>query len=113
MRGNTCRNLEHCTLNTALAARMIPAGAKVLGEWHTHPHQGASGLSKDDVRGAWNNRHIRCYAAYYARPNGDILAWDPQETSVPTAMDSRVLVGNYHDGLAKPALSANALAQPQ
>lgn len=108
IRGNVCGKAGHCTLNTAPAAALIPKGAKVLGEWHTHPHDGAPGLSMDDVRGARNNRHIRCYAAFYARPNGDIMAWDPQETSVPTAMNSRVLIGNYRELAAQPELSAQA-----
>lgn len=95
-RGHYCRNLDSCAVNTALAAPRIPKGAKVLGEWHTHPRlSSAATLSADDVRGAQNNRHIRCYAAYYSQPDGDIYAWNPFQTSVPTAMSSLVLIGNY------------------
>jgi proteasome lid subunit RPN8/RPN11 len=99
VRSNECASDERCTLDTAKAARQIPAGAKVLGEWHTHPHRGSTGLSREDVRGANNNRHIRCYAAYYAKPDGEINAWSPQATSVPTAMASRTRVGSYREPL--------------
>ena len=68
----------------------------MLGEWHSHPQSSKAGLlSADDVRGARNNRHIRCYAAYYSQPDGDIYAWNPFQTSVPTAMFSRAFIGNY------------------
>lgn len=95
VRSNECVRADRCTLDTARAASLIPPGARVLGEWHTHPHGGSTVLSQEDVRGAYNNRHIRCYAAYYAKPDGEILAWDPHETSVPTAMDSVTSIGNY------------------
>ena len=64
--GRSCPNSNSCSIDTAKAAPLIPKGAKVLGEWHTHPQLGkATNLSAEDVRGAQNNRHIRCYAAYY------------------------------------------------
>lgn len=85
----------NCLTETAQAAALIPRGAKVLGEWHTHPHDGSSLLSAEDVRGARNNQHIRCYSAFYSKPDGEILSWEPVSTSVPTAMASRAIVGNY------------------
>jgi len=96
IQGRTCFKSDSCSIDTAKAAPLIPKGAKVLGEWHTHPQSiKALGLSPDDVRGARNNRHIRCYAAYYSQPDGDIYAWNPFQSSVPTAMFSRVLIGSY------------------
>jgi len=106
VRSSECTSAIRCTLDTAAAAKLIPKSARVLGEWHTHPHQGSNMLSKDDVRGAYNNRHIRCYVAYYAKPNGEIMTWDPQQTSVPTAMASRIVVGRYSEEAASLALSA-------
>jgi hypothetical protein len=81
------------------AGSRIPSGAKVLGEWHTHPHGGAPQLSHHDERGAHRNRHVRCYTAFYSNPGGQIFAWNPAETSVPTAMASRERVGRYGTGL--------------
>jgi len=105
--GSSCPGPYTCAVNSAKAAPQIPAGAKVLGEWHTHPHSSkARQLSADDVRGAQNNRHIRCYAAYYSQPDGDVYAWDPFKTSVPTAMNSRVLIGNYRRAVRDSALVA-------
>lgn len=104
--GKTCGNGNACFIDTAAAARLIPRGATPLGEWHIHPHAGAGALSREDVRGAWHNRGIRCYAAYYAQPDGDIYAWNPRQTSVATAMASRVLVGNYRETPDPPAIIA-------
>jgi hypothetical protein len=101
-RGSECRSADHCPTSTGPAAGLIPKGAKVLGEWHTHPREGSSMLSMDDVRGAHANVRIRCYVAYYAKPDGEIFAWDPAETSVPTAMASRVPIGNYVTQAAEP-----------
>ena len=96
VRSNECRGADKCTINLAPAAKRIPQGAKVMGEWHTHPHlNGSRMLSSEDVRGAHNNVHIRCYAAYYAAADGEIFAWDPRSTSVVTAMNSRILLGSY------------------
>jgi hypothetical protein len=93
-RGGSCKN--SCGVDTAAAAAQIPPGARPLGEWHTHPHESlAESLSAEDVRGAYNNHHIRCYAAYYSQPDGDIYAWDPQRSLVSQAMSSRYLIGNY------------------
>ena len=70
----------------------------MLGEWHTHPLvDGSRNLSVQDVRGAFHNRHIRCYTAFYSAPNGDIYRWDVSQTSVPTAMNTREYLGNHHD----------------
>jgi len=93
--GFTCRGQTDCTVNTAFARARIPKGAKVLGEWHTHPRIGAHELSQDDVNGANANRHIHCYAAFYSSPDGDIYRWSVEATSIPAAMASRTLIGNY------------------
>lgn len=85
----------NCRIDSAHALALIPPGSKVLGEWHTHPHDGAVQLSIEDVRGAHHNRRLRCYAAFYSKPNGEILSWDPASTSVPVAMASRVRIGSY------------------
>jgi len=58
---------------------------------------GKMNLSVQDVRGAFHNRHIRCYTAFYSAPNGDIYRWDVSQTSVPTAMNTREYLGNHHD----------------
>ena len=95
-RGHRCWNEKECSIDTRLAAPLIPKGAKVLGEWHTHPRDsGAETLSPDDMQGAYDNRHIRCYAAYYSQPKGNIYAWDSQRAMVPEAMASLVFIGNY------------------
>ena len=88
-----CRGQMKCVVNTAFALARVPKGAKVLGEWHTHPHHGSRSLSKDDVRGAYSNRHISCYRAFYSTPSGEIYQWSVDLTSVPMAMASRVRVG--------------------
>lgn len=85
-----------CVVDSTKAMQLIPRPAAVLGEWHTHPHSGSASLSKEDVRGAYNNRHISCYLAFYSTPAGEIYAWNPQRTSVPVAMASRAPVGNYN-----------------
>ena len=93
-RGGSCKN--SCGVDTAAAAALIPLGARPIGEWHTHPHESRAGtLSPEDVRGAYNNRRIRCYAAYYSQPDGNIYAWDPQQSLLPDAMASRFHIGNY------------------
>jgi hypothetical protein len=93
-RSRTCSSTK-CVVDSAEALRSIPRPATVLGEWHTHPHGGSASLSKHDVRGAYNNRHISCYLAFYSTPSGDIYAWNPNLISVPVAMASRAPVGNY------------------
>ena len=93
-RSRTCSTTK-CALDSAEALQLVPRSAKVLGEWHTHPHGGSPSLSKHDVRGAYNNRHISCYLAFYSTPAGDIYAWSPDRISVPVAMASREPVGNY------------------
>lgn len=96
--GSVCGDNQFCGIKIAPAAKGIPAGAKVLGEWHTHPLvEGSRNLSVQDVRGAFHNRHIRCYTAFYSAPNGDIYRWDVSQTSVPTAMNTREYLGNHHD----------------
>lgn len=94
--GGRCAPAVECTIDTRRAAVRIPKGVKILGEWHTHPTgDGSNYLSKDDVRGARNQRAIRCYMAFYGASNGNFYSWKPDSTSVPTAMNSRVLWGNY------------------
>ena len=98
-RSSKCPMSGNCILRTATAAKLIPSGAKVLGEWHTHPHRGSQSLSQLDVRGAYNNRHIRCYTAYFSSPSGEIYVWNANDASVPTAMASLELIGNYRQQL--------------
>jgi hypothetical protein len=106
VKSSECR-ADKCTLDSAVAARQIPKGAKVLGEWHTHPREtGSRSLSIEDVRGALNNSGIRCYAAFYSVPDGRIYEWKPASTSVPTAMASRVLIGNYAEDPQDAAIIA-------
>ena len=109
-RGSVCRWTEPCEVKTRRAAERVPKGAKVLGEWHTHPHEsGSRWLSADDVRGANDNRHIRCYRAFFSTSIGEVLSWDPNATAVPVAMATAVRLGNYRqtrDGWAKYAHNA-------
>lgn len=91
-----CRG-EKCVVDSANALRLIPKSATVLGEWHTHPHGGSPSLSIEDVRGAYSNRHISCYVAFYSTPAGEIYGWNPNRMSVPIAMASRAPVGNYKE----------------
>jgi hypothetical protein len=91
-----CRGTTDCVVNTAFALKRIPRGAKVLGEWHTHPHfHKSDALTMDDVRGAQANRHIRCYTAFYSSHDGDIYRWNLDALTVAAAMASRTRVGNY------------------
>jgi len=107
VQGSVCGFNKACRVDTEPAARGIPPGAKVLGEWHTHPHRdGSRILSIADVRGAYRNRRIRCYSAYYSEPNGEINTWDVNTDSVPVAMNSRSLLGNYRDPAKDPAIIA-------
>src|SRR5688572_2856270 len=93
-----CRGRMECVVNTVFALRRIPKGAKVLGEWHTHPHfHEADALSMDDVRGAQANRHIRCYTAFYSSHDGDFYRWNLDALTVAAAMASRMRLGNYRE----------------
>ena len=96
-RSRVCAKAGNCRVDTNEAVRSIPQSAKVLGEWHTHPHHGSASLSSHDVRGAYNNRHISCYFAFYSTPSGAIYAWNANQISVPIAMASRAHIGNYMD----------------
>ena len=62
-RGNDCPNPSSCGINTAAAAALIPRGAKVLGEWHTHPRLGSAeafGTDGDRFTGfRWQLRGLR------------------------------------------------------
>lgn len=95
-RSRRCHGAK-CVVDTAEALRSMPPSAKVLGEWHSHPHDGSAGLSREDVRGAYNNRHISCYLAFYSTPRGEIYTWSPEHVSVPVAMASRAPLGNYNE----------------
>lgn len=96
VRSRSCPTAK-CVVDSAEALRSIPKPAQVLGEWHTHPHGGSASLSRHDVRGAYSNRHISCYFAFYSTPAGEIYAWNPRQISVPVAMGSRAPLGNYKD----------------
>jgi hypothetical protein len=97
-RGKECRSVDRCITRIDLAARAIPKGARLLGEWHTHPtSSGSRALSADDVRGARHYRHIPCYQAYYSTPRGEIYTWNVTQTSVTSAMATRVHLGNLSD----------------
>ena len=101
----SCRGQMECVVNPVFALRRIPKGAKVLGEWHTHPHfHEADVLSIEDVRGAQANRHIRCYTAFYSSADGDIFRWNLDAPSVAAAMASRTRLGSYHEPLKDPAI---------
>ena len=94
--GSRCQWTQDCEIDTRAAANLIPARAKVLGEWHTHPHKsGALTLSGADVRGAHDNRHIACYRAFFGAANGEIFAWDIEVSSVSAAMKTLRRLGSY------------------
>jgi hypothetical protein len=108
-----CRGQMECVVNTVFARRRIPKGAKVLGEWHTHPHfHEADVLSMEDVRGAQANRHVRCYTAFYSSSAGDIYRWNLDAPTVAAAMASRMRLGNYRepDEPAVPSLASTSIA---
>jgi hypothetical protein len=106
VRGSACNTSFACSVHSRGALEGLPRGVKVLGEWHTHPNSDSSnGLSAGDVRGAWNNRKIRCYTAFYAASNGRFYSWDPASASVAVAMQSRVLLGNYREQVKGPVAS--------
>jgi len=93
-RGSRCL-AGSCIVNIAQAAAHIPADAVILGEWHTHPRHGMSELSENDVYGAYRNRKLGCYSAFYSEPDGRIYEWNPHRGSVRAAMNSRIRVGTY------------------
>ena len=97
IRSRACPKTGQCVVDSGRALALVPRTAKLLGEWHTHPHHGSRSLSKEDVRGAYRNRHIRCYRAFYSTSSGEIYRWGTDQTSVPTAMASRVQIGDYTD----------------
>jgi hypothetical protein len=108
-RGSLCRWTQPCEVDTAAAGALIPKGAKVLGEWHTHPHAtGSRALSPEDVRGANRNLRIRCYRAFFSMSNGEIHSWNPATKFVRAAMASSVRLGNYRQPVA-PLQSADAI----
>jgi hypothetical protein len=113
VRGKECRGADRCITRIDVAARAIPKGARLLGEWHTHPMStGSRALSADDVRGARRYRHIPCYQAYYSTPRGEIYMWNVAQTSVPSAMATRVHLGNLSDTPRLPDLQRVARAVP-
>jgi hypothetical protein len=97
--GDDCSGETDCAINPVFALRRVPRGAKILGEWHSHPRGGSSQLSPEDVRGANANRHVQCYAAFYSAPDGSIWRWSVGEAQVDKAMASRILVGNFRASL--------------
>jgi hypothetical protein len=94
-RSRGCATVIKCAVDSSEAIRSMPRPAQVLGEWHSHPHGGSASLSREDVRGAYSNRHISCYLAFYSTPAGEIYAWNAHQISVPIAMASRTQIGNY------------------
>jgi hypothetical protein len=97
-RGHECRSEDRCITRIAGAARAIPKGAQLLGEWHTHPKSnGSRSLSADDVHGARHHHRIPCYQAFYSTPRGELYAWDVAQSSVSAAMATRVHLGNLSD----------------
>jgi hypothetical protein len=94
VRGSRCV-ARSCVIDVAQAGQAIPAGAVIVGEWHTHPRSGEARLSEEDVLGAYRNRNIGCYSAFYSEPDGSIYSWNPRRGMVTTAMASRVLLGSF------------------
>jgi len=104
VRGKPCPRSFECGVNTTAAAASIPRGAKVLGEWHTHPKGGSETLSAEDVSGAYANRHIRCYVAFLGLPDGEIFAWDINLGTVHRdgfPRDHRELQGELAEGFVQ------------
>jgi RHS repeat-associated protein len=99
--GSKCRDgagvctMSEAKLNEAKAG--IPSGAKVYGEWHTHNHGGSPALSEADANGAYANRNIKFYSAYYADSNGNMYRWDPTKRNAIRANASKVYLGNYNE----------------
>ena len=94
VRGSRCV-ARSCVIDIARAGESVPAGAVIVGEWHTHPRSGAARLSEEDVLGAYRNRNIGCYSSFYSEPDGSIYSWNPRRGMVTTAMASRVHIGSY------------------
>jgi hypothetical protein len=98
-------------VDTNDAAMRVPAGAKVLGEWHTHPRtNGSQRLSLEDVRGANANRHIRCYRAFFSTPTGEVLTWDIRTDDVRAAMTSARRLANFLE--RHPAVAPYVMNSP-
>jgi hypothetical protein len=94
IRGSRCV-ARSCVIDVARAGASIPAGAVIVGEWHTHPRSGEARLSEQDVLGAYRNRNFGCYSAFYSEPDGTIYSWNPRRGMVTTAMASRVRIGSF------------------
>ncbi len=113
-RGSPCRWTEACEVDTRVAAALIPKGAKVLGEWHTHPHvTGSQSLSPEDVRGANRNVRISCYRAFFSTSSGEIYSWNPHSTFVRMAMATSVRLGNYRQKAAPVHVADSGFANRQ
>jgi hypothetical protein len=110
-RSRSCRS-DQCLVDSTEALQAIPRPSTVLGEWHTHPHGGSAALSKHDVVGAYSNRHISCYLAFYSTPSGQIYGWDPNRISVPVAMATRAPLGNYKDNSRSAGVAVLAVNGP-
>jgi hypothetical protein len=94
VRGSRCV-ARSCVIDVARAGALVPAGAVIVGEWHTHPRNGEARLSEQDVLGAYRNRNLGCYSAFYSEPDGAIYSWNPRRGMVTTAMASRIHIGDY------------------
>jgi hypothetical protein len=94
VRGSRCV-ARSCIIDVARAGALIPAGAVIVGEWHTHPRRGEARLSEQDVLGAYRNRNLGCYSAFYSEPDGIIYSWNPRRGMVTTAMASRIRIGSF------------------
>lgn len=95
-----CTNSYACTINPARSLNEIPKRAKLLAEWHTHPHDGARTLSIHDVQGAHAigeqvRKYGRDYRAYYSDPAGHVFRWDTTTRDTLAANRSRVQIGSY------------------
>ncbi|HEU4601572.1 MAG TPA: hypothetical protein VFS24_06375 [Steroidobacteraceae bacterium] len=91
---------DRCTTNPKRAIQAVMPGAKILAEWHSHPHNGSRLLSPDDAQGAFSiGEQIRSrgreYFAYYSDPTGRVFRWDTTTPDVNKANRSRVEVGSY------------------
>ncbi len=101
VKGGQCRDgagtctMSEAKLNEAKAG--IPSGSKVFGEWHTHNHKGSPALSEADANGAYANRNIKFYSAYYADPNGNMYRWDANKRNAVRAGASKIYLGNYNE----------------
>lgn len=110
IRGRRCPDPGNCMIDITPAKKRIPRGAKVLGEWHTHVRDGSRFLSSLDVKGAYANRNIRCYVAFYSQPDGVVRSWNPNASSVPIAMNSALQVGSFDSARPRELFASDSSA---